>query len=329
MDVDADMVRDLASSSLLESLHHHSTTRHENNSAKSFKEEGLSCPVDLTMVDIGLAKPHPVLKISDMLESFGKHGKLQLLWGGKAAERQDILARFWSRWKVHQRSHEVFREHASRLHDVLPLQLHADEGQTLKQTGIMVISWQSPIGAGVATQRGSVDMGLNYLGSSYRTRYLISVLLRKVYAKKVKTSLDDLMAVVADELKQLFYEGIELNVAGRTVKLYCAMVGLKGDWPIHHKLGHVTRHFACKLTQKSKGICHLCLAGRRGVDLADYSENAHWKSTYLTDPPFETLGPLARIPQSSHLELMFRFDPFHTFLKGCFAELAGSALESR
>ena len=327
MDVDPDIVNDLASSSLLASLHHHSSTRHENKSAKTFAEEGLSCPVDLTWVDIGLAKPHPILRISDMLETFANHAKLPRLWGG--GDRAAVLTRFWERFEVHQGSHEVFKEHSERLSYVLPLQLHADEGQTLKQSGIMVLAWQSPIGAGIATQQGNVDMGLNYLGSSYKTRYLISVLLRKVYTKQVKTSLDDLVSVVADELKRLFYDGIELNIAGRKIKLFCAMVGLKGDWPIHHKLGHVTRHFACKLTGKSRGICHLCLAGRAGFDLADYSQTAAWKSTYLVHPPFETPGPLARIPQSPHLELMFRYDPFHTFQKGCFAELAGSALVSQ
>ena len=236
------------------------------------------------------------------------------------------MERFWRRFQLHQGSHEVFSEHAGPLHNVLPLQLHADEGQTLKKTGIMVVSWQSPIGAGVSKQKGVVDLGLNYLGSSYKTRYLLSVLLKRVYSKKVKKSLDNLMEIISEELRGLFYNGVELKIAGRRVRLFVACVGLKGDWPVHHKLGHLTRHFARKLGAASKGICHLCEAGKRGVSIMDYAADAQWRETYLKVPPFDVSGPLARIPQSCYHELMFRFDPFHTFQKGCFAELAGSAL---
>ena len=323
---DPDIASALPSSSLLGSLHKHSTTRHENKAAEIFQREGLSCPVQPTWVNIGLGKSHPVLRISDMLQTFADHDKLDVLWGGEDAAREQALRKFWARFQVHQGSHEVFAEHFHRLQCVLPLQLHADEGQTLKKSGIMVLTWQSPIGTGVATQKGAVDLALNYLGSSYKTRYLISVLLKRAYAKKLHKNLDNLLEIVSEELRDLFYNGIELKIGGRQQRFFIACVGLKGDWPIQHKLGHLTRHFARKLSIRSKGICHLCEAGKNNISITDYSADAQWRDSYLKVPPFDTPGPLARIPQSCHLELMFRYDPFHTFHKGCFAELAASAL---
>ena len=76
---DPDVATSLPSSALLESLHSHSKTKHENKAAKTFREEGLSCPVDPAWVDIGLQKSHPLLKVSDMLETFAKHDKIHVL----------------------------------------------------------------------------------------------------------------------------------------------------------------------------------------------------------------------------------------------------------
>ena len=318
----------LASSSVLGELHRHSTTKHENNAAKTFQREGLSCPVKVDMVDIGLSKPHPMVRIGDMLETLALHGKLHSLWGPGQQDPSAVLPKFWRRYRQEHPSHQLFDRHRTHLHRLIPLQLHMDEGESLKNAGLMVASWQSPIGAGVATQEGEPDMPLNYLGNSFKTRYLISVLLKRVYLKTVKGSLDKLVSVVASDLTQLFEHGIELDLAGRRERFYIAWIGLKGDWPIQQKVGHLQRHFAraTKDEEHGVGVCHLCLAGQAGVPMHDLSRRAAWKDTILTTSPFRNPGPLSGVPQTSSQEVMFRFDPFHTLHKGCFAELAGSAL---
>ncbi|CAE7273993.1 unnamed protein product, partial [Symbiodinium pilosum] len=324
------MAGQLSSASLLGELHRHSATRHENNAGKTLEQHGLSCPVEVDTVDIGLEKPHPILRISNVLKVLASHDKLSLLWGSDDPNPTAALAKFWRRFRTHQGSHEVFVQHAQQLHRTIPILLHADEGQTLKSAGIMVISWESPLGLGVSTQDAPTDMGLNYMGSSFKTRFLISVLLKRIYLKKVKASLDNLVSEVAAELKALFFDGIELAHKGQNMHFFVAFIGLKGDWPIHQKLGHLRRHFS-RMTKKdddanAAGICHLCEAGKAGIPFHEVGPRATWTRTYLISSPFLRPGPLAIVPGATSRELMFRFDPFHTLHKGCFAELAGSAL---
>ena len=318
----------LASSSMLSDLHRLSTTKHENEAGKTMEKQGLACPIKVQKIDIGLTKLHPVLRIPDMLETLSSQDKMQYLLGSRGQDPSAMLAKFWRRYRQEHPSHEVFAVHGKHLDSVIPLQLHADEGQTLKNSGLMVISFQFPIGSGVSTQDDPSDMPLNYLGSSFKTRFLISVLLKRMYLKRVKKSLDNLLAIVAEDLKSLFEHGIQLQFAGRRRHCYIAWIGLKGDWPIHAKAGHLKRHYARATKDPSKcvGICHLCKAGVHDIPMHDFLDTANWRPTYLSEPPFLDEGPLARIPQTREKELMFRFDPFHTLHKGCFAELAGSGL---
>ncbi|CAE7445065.1 unnamed protein product [Symbiodinium natans] len=196
-----------------------------------------------------------------MLRVLALHGKLPALWGGNQSA-VEVLAKFWRRFRQLHPSHAIYTYHKNRLHQVLPLMLHADEGETLKKAGLMVISWQSP---------------------------------------------------------QLFEQGLRLDFPdGKHQHYYVAWVGLKGDWPIQQKLGHLQRHFS-RLTTNEQ-------AGRPGVPLHDFSEHAAWRTTFLRTSPFETMGPLADVPQTASPEMMLRYDPFHTLHKGCFAELAGSGL---
>ena len=330
---DPDAANNLASAALLGELHHHSRTHHESRAGKALVRHGLSCPAQIDSIDIGLENPHPMLRISSMLKVLALNDSLSTLWGSGDSDPTAVLAKFWRRFRAHQPSHQVFRQHANELHRVLPLFLHADEGETLKNAGIMIVSWESPIGLGTSTQDAPTDMGMNYLGSSFKTRFLISVLLKKLYLKQVKTSLDDLISEIAAELKTLFFDGLELTHAGQCMHFFVGFIGLKGDWPVQAKLGHLRRHFS-RMTKKDDdanavGICHLCEAGKAGIPFHEFGPDATWTRSYLMSCPFLRPGPLAIVPGAASRELMFRYDPFHTLHKGCFAELAGSALVSR
>ena len=152
---------------------------------------------------------------------------------------------------------------------------------------------------------------------------------KKTYRKKKAHVLDSILEKLADELTDLFHNGVQLVVGGHVETFYVATIGLKGDWPIHARIGHLKRHFGRKgvLRESSKsGFCHLCRAGEIHYDAYDYSANAVWRTTYMTSIPWESEGPLCRIPQSARKEFMHKFDAFHTLHKGCFAELSGSAI---
>ena len=328
---DPDLANDLASAGLLKNLHRKSKTRHESKCSKSFEQAGFSCPIEPTFEDVGYKRKHPVLKIKDFLQALALHNKLPILWGGKTAgSRRDLLPRFWRRFRSHDPHHACFEARAGRFDRLLPLQVHADEGETLKKSAVMVINFQSPMGYGLAHQDDSPDaMMVNYVGNSYATRFLYTVCTKKTYRKKNAHVLDRILETLADELADLFTNGVSLSVGGHVETFYVATLGLKGDWPIQARIGHLTRHFGRKGVVResaNSGFCHLCRAGELHYDAFDYSSTAAWRATYLTSTPWSSEGPLCRIPQSARKEFMHKFDLFHTLHKGCFAELAGSAI---
>ena len=331
------MAEFLPSSGLLSSLHRKSKTRHESEASKVFAREGLSCPMHVAMLDMGNGLHHPMLRVTDFLKTLSLHNKLCVLWGGPKQSASSILPEYWKRYKQQHESHPVFMDHHDHLDRVLPIQVHADEGETLKKTGIMVVNFQSPLGAGTSHCPWSDEfMGINFLGSSVATRFLVTVCLKKMYSKRKKKNrnggayLDKIFESLAEELRALYYEGVELFVGNKSERFYIAFVGLKGDWPIHIRIGKLTRHFSKKgvlRTSHNSGICHLCRAGETHYPPNDYSVDAAWRSTYLTKRPWNEEGPFFCIPQPSPArELMHKFDLFHLLLKGCFAELAGSSL---
>ena len=330
-DADPDVANELASSGLLADLRRQSKTGHENETGKVFEKRGLALPVPLTYIDLGKEKKHPVLKVSDMLQVLAEKNKLQLFWGStKRKTRSTNLNEFWSRYRHQDAGHAIFEQHDNRLDRVLPLQIHADEGETLKKSGVMIINFQSPMGFGISTADDADDaMALNYTGNTYSTRFLFTVCTKRSYSKKNKFVLDSILESLADELKDLFLNGVSLQVGKENMTMYVATIGLKGDWPVQARIGHLTRHFSKKgvyKTSSKSGFCHLCRAGETNYPPYDYTRNAAWRASYLTRAPWVTEGPLCRIPQSTRKELMHKFDVFHTCHKGVFAELAGSGL---
>ena len=321
----------LQSGRLLEKMHHSSRTRHENQTTKSYVEAGLSAPVPISYADLDGLSEHPWLRPSDFLRVFVQENKLGLLMGGSSF---DIIEKFWCRFQVHQPDHPIF----SLLdpHDrkyTLPLMLYADEGQTLRKQSIMVISIQPAVGFGTHAASGFADpeaMGLNFKGSCYRTRFLVSTLLRRIYKKKPHI-VDSLIKQIVLDCNETFESGVGVLLDGVSKKLRGCIVGLKGDWPILSRLGHLTRHFH-RMTKGGKtasaGICHLCLAGCPGIPYQQYTEAAAWCGTYLSEAPFDPAdpSPLWDLPQSPAEELFYHFDVFHTWHKGIYAELAGSAV---
>eukprot|EP00439_Symbiodinium_sp_Y106_P026410 s5655_g3.t1 len=331
-DADPDVANELASSGLLADLRRQSKTGHENETGKVFEKRGLALPVPLTYIDLGKEKKHPVLKVSDMLQVLAEKNKLQLFWGStKRKTRSTNLNEFWSRYRHQDAGHAIFEQHDNRLDRVLPLQIHADEGETLKKSGVMIINFQSPMGFGISTADDADDaMALNYTGNTYSTRFLFTVCTKRSYSKKNKFVLDSILESLADELKDLFLNGVSLQVGKENMTMYVATIGLKGDWPVQARIGHLTRHFSKKgvyKTSSKSGFCHLCRAGETNYPPYDYTRNAAWRASYLTRAPWVTEGPLCRIPQSTRKELMHKFDVFHTCHKGVFAELAGSGLD--
>ena len=322
-------------------MHKSSKTRHENQTSKAYQDEGLAAPIPFSYVDLEGFPQHPWLRPSDFLRVFVKENKLGLLTGGNSF---DVLEEFWRRYSSVEPSHAVFKLlDAEQRRFTIPCMLYADEGQTLKKQSLMVVSIQPAIGAGIRAAEGyasSDSMGNNFIGSCYKTRFLLSVLAKRAYKTNGQV-LDILMEQVVHDCNHSLECGISVCLGGQPKVLRLAIVQVKGDWPILTRLGHLTRSFH-RLTKggmvrkdgKTKvpvGICHLCLAGTPGIPMQQYTEQAKWCQTYLKEPPFDPQdpSPFWNLHQADAKEVLYHYDLFHTCHEGVFAELAGSAIVAR
>ena len=315
----------VASRSVLEKMHRKRATKHENTTSQIPKDEGLSCPipVDYVMLDGGVG--HEIFRIESYLKLFSLHEKLPLLLGH--VNNLGQISKFWSRFKKVYPSHPIFSYHRGREDHVLPVCFHADEGRTLKKSQIMVMNLQPLLGGNPDPAYDPDEMHMNFKYSSYATRLLMTVMCKRVYRKSFRP-LKAVLDSIAQELLHLWTTGVEVQLAGKTVRLYMVAVACKGDWPILAKVGHLVRWFG-RATRNAEdhavGICHLCLAGKSEHPLHDCSEGASWRSTFLMHSPFSN-DPSTFAVLPYHDPLFYRYDIFHCGHKGIMAELAGSAL---
>ena len=328
MDSDDDA---LASAAVLKAMSRASKTRHENQTEALYIQQGLSAPIPISRVDLPKLPGHPYFKVSDYLRVFTEQEKLHLLMGGEVCF--DKIAEFWRRYQAVCPEHPIYKKSESCRRFQIPVLLYADEGQTLKKQAIMIVSFQPALGNGTLSNQhhrpNDDGMGLNFAGSSYATRFLLSCLLKNKYRKSAET-FDELIRVFVHEFNLVFEEGIAVSLASGNHKLGLSVIGVKGDWPILTRMGYLHRHFGrLAFGADREGICHLCMAGTVGVPFHEYDEHAKWIPTYLQCSPFSREdGPLSQLHQSPAQERTLMYDMFHVCHKGVFAELAGSAIDS-
>ena len=264
------------------------------------------------------------------MRAFVQKDKLGLLLGGSVDF--NVVEEYWERYYHVDPSHEVFSLPKEARRFTIPMALYADEGQTLKKQAINILAIQPVIGLGTRLyQQHREDdsaMGANFAGSTYRTRFLLSCLMKAKYRKSPET-LDELVRAIVMDCNYLFEEGLGIQINGQRQSLRVAIVAFKGDWPMLVRMGHLKRHFGrLAFGAKKVGICHLCNAGKAGIPYHEWDENARWQQTVFKDSPFTREdGPLALLHQSANKARLFMYDMFHTCHKGVFAELAGSAIE--
>lgn len=323
----------LTSSTVLQSLSRASSTKHEHQSREVYEEHGLKLKVPITPLKVGMDKPLPFLKPSDLIRLMGEQGKLEsrLLGGGS----WDELSRFWTRYQQLYRSHPVFTD-GKCLQRSLPILIHADEGRCVKKEQILVVNWQSMLGRGTRLSYGILEsnsQGLNFLGKTYSTRFLVATMCSIHYRKKQKHGhrLKNLLEAITDDFISLYEKGIVVQIGGVDTTLYAVPLSLKGDWPMLAKLGNLRQHFGKKGRPSADScICHLCKAGSIGIPYEEYDINAKWYETYLQERPWGQPPPFSRLPLlPDQPELFFQFDLFHVVHKGIMAEFVGSGIGPR
>lgn len=327
----------LKSSKILRHMRRLKKSRRES-APSLLEEEGLQANCKISYIDVGLKEKHPVLRVSDMFCMLGNDNSLNSLSGGHDLFKS--CATFWERYaeSAEGKAHPVYTKHAGRLHQVVPMAVYADEGQTHKKAQFLVLASQPIIGQGTlsSSKRDESELGTNMAGSSFVTRLVYSVMHVKLYRKQSKV-FDNLIASFALELQSAFEHGIPTVYGGDEVMLYPAVLFCKGDWPMLKKLGNLTRTHHQSLAKKANasGLCHLCMAG--STDFPDWHKcvDATWmcpESLDTPDLPWRVESSLTSLATSDNIwckTWFYRPDIFHTLHKGLMAELTGSALVAR
>ena len=190
-------ISDSASGNLLRKMASLHKTGHGNRVFPEFEKAGLTVNISETYVDIGIKK-HPILKFRDVVSCLSRMGKMTLLVKDDTLHLYEI---FWARFQKLSPHHPIFERTLEQRKCTIPLLLHADEGTSQKKRGVMVISLQPIVGDG--TSKGGRQ--LNYIGHSLTTRFLYSVIMAKYYRKPHGNRLKALVAILADEMKDLLH----------------------------------------------------------------------------------------------------------------------------
>ena len=80
---------------------------------------------------------------------------------------KSLLTTFWERYRKVYPQFELFAEFEDgrkRPEQCIPIYLHGDEGVTYKKGGVLIFSWQSPLGYGSSRRPHQMSMNLQDMG---------------------------------------------------------------------------------------------------------------------------------------------------------------------
>ena len=281
----------------------------------------------------------------------------EVLFGGLGIlEGQKMLKSFWEMYRQTHGTHEVYREHSSTTSCVIPVSLHGDEGRGLKKSNTCILMLEAIFGMSTAEniqcsrhfnscqccsyngldleepckteaeQEGAIPLSafqeINLQHHPFLTKFILCALPHKLFKKN--NVLELLIRQISTELRQLFYEGVEV----RGKYWFASVVGLKGDLAWYAKIGKLTRCYR-HLAAKDTGCCHECNAGTPGLPFEQIGREAAWHdSVYETRPWSDDDPPMFdRIPFDRNTpERIIRRDFFHCSKIGTFRDFVGSSL---
>ena len=322
------------------------------------KDLGYSLPVPIQKTDHILDSPdvHQLTSYHIRPEDWVKHwmNHEPELLGGFNADPFTNFEAYWRAYQVQHPSHEVFSKHHMHLDKVVPLFVHGDEGKAVKRTNYLVLSVESPLGslddphikctccedlrhrAGLPSYGSDLhpvgeefletcrQQTTNFKGHSFLSRCLCFGVGGWIY-KRHPHVVDRLLAELVKSLQKLFFDGVPT----KNGLIFAAVVGIKGDLDFHKKVMGLTRSYANIGTKNYLEICHLCLAGRRGISAEDYSETPQWLQTVCCERPWSTQNPptMSNIPYDpSCPEEILKLDMFHVNRLGVGRDVIGGVL---
>ena len=303
-----------------------------------FRREGLCLPITHERLDLGGQEVpfiSPTTWFTYLMKAFPS-----LLCGGFCRKScGTLLHSFWTLFRSNYPNHEIFLSHGDKLEQCIPYFMHLDEGTGQRKTGVLVIAIQALWGEATVTRfaeaellaasQGDVADAIaeaqvhNSKGSTFMTRFLLSVLPKKMYTGQKEHVYELFLEMLAKEISGLMETGIMANNG----RWYPVCLGCKGDQPALVKTGHFDRSF--RNLAKNRGCCWECLAGFDGYSFADTSVGAAWRSTLglLNAWPADDPSPFLQIPCNSTEPASFwRRDPFHAYKQALGGYFTASAI---
>ena len=248
----------------------------------------------------------------------------------------DVWSCFWRKYRLLHPDFEAFALPGLDFSRIVGIYVHGDEGRSLKRQAWMVTSLQSALGFGFATdkrppcmtftpprcQDDDIPLHVNYLGHTFTTRFICSMVPKKYYEDD-KGFYDEILDNIVEDLRDLFENGLE--GPGGTYRVL--FLGCKGDWPYLVKAGRLKRNFNTsakrgyrKEVLPEPGMCHCCLAGRDNYPYeAINTLRPAWLTTIGAEVPWSIDAPPAftKLPHNlSNPGSIFCPDTWHTFHLG-------------
>ena len=303
----------------------------ERDLHRIFQHSGLSLPIKPQCATYGMQDVH-FMSMKTWWPYLIKERSEYVMGGFSRKDPTStlLLKNFWKQFQSNYHDHAVFDLHdsPSRLGKAIPYYLHIDEGTGLRKSAVLVINMQCALGIPSSTRFATscshvtshsfedLERRLtecqfhNGTGTTYKTRFLYTVLPKKAYSNKNSHVYWGVLETLAQECKDLMENGVQ--VCGGTWYPIC--LGIKGDMPALVKSGRFKRSFMN--LGHNKGICYECLAGYVGYEFEDTHDQATWMATVGLVEPWDAqnASPFASVPcQPSMPHAFWKRDPFHAF----------------
>lgn len=152
--------------------------------------------------------PWPIILLSSWIKTIFKKTRGSLLMNGFDVddEQHELqLSSFWQLYKYVVPNHPVFSTHGNRLHRVIPLYYHGDEGRGKLRRPVLITSYVA---------------GLPARGHSFLSRFLAAVFPGERYAvgpDGVET-LQALHQALSQDLLNLFSNGFDVTASECTMR---------------------------------------------------------------------------------------------------------------
>ena len=320
---------------------------------KTLVKHGLTCPVQISSVDLGEKKDmtnFPWIKPSNWFGFLLQTGALprQLVGVPTMSKMKAVLSKFWERYRSMDSQHPVFdleRAGTVCLESLIPYYSHSDEGRTFRDAPLWVLNIHGVIGRGtVAYLKANKHLepcdenaqGLNYTGQTWANHFLLCTMMKHV---ATHDALSRMLGAFAEDAQAMLHEGI---TNGET-KVQFVHLAMKGDLPALVKVARFLRTFqhapkAASTKKPCQGICWKCLAGQERDDAhdrlpypyEDVSMQPVWESTIGTKAPWVQAPSIL---DGLNLDLkrsidFFQSDFFHNVHLGVLKSFTSSALVS-